>query len=129
MFIEPTITWVPSGFSGYIWLDTKIVLKKILCKLKKESKSITNYTLENYLINESLFDRFTGLEKSRVKKICLTRIGPQVVNKKTTVRLMKMRIEMQFVLDEIIDYKFIYLFIFISEHSVNNCVTILMNLE
>ena len=28
MFIEPTITWVPSGFSGYIWLDTKIVLKK-----------------------------------------------------------------------------------------------------
>ena len=28
MFIEPTITWVPSVFSGYIWLDTKIVLKK-----------------------------------------------------------------------------------------------------
>ena len=28
MLIEPTITWVPSGFSGYIWLDTKIVLKK-----------------------------------------------------------------------------------------------------
>ena len=28
MFIEPTITWVPSGFSVYIWLDTKIVLKK-----------------------------------------------------------------------------------------------------
>ena len=27
MFIEPTITWVPLGFSGYIWLDTKIVLK------------------------------------------------------------------------------------------------------
>ena len=30
MFIEPTITWVPSGFSGYIWLDTKIVLKTLL---------------------------------------------------------------------------------------------------
>ena len=29
MFTEPTITWVPSGFSGYIWLDTKIVLKII----------------------------------------------------------------------------------------------------
>ena len=29
MFIEPTITWVPSGFSGYIWRDTKIVLKAI----------------------------------------------------------------------------------------------------
>ena len=28
MFIEPMITRVPSGFSGYIWLDTKIVLKK-----------------------------------------------------------------------------------------------------
>ena len=28
MFSEPTITWVPSGFSGYIWFDTKIVLKK-----------------------------------------------------------------------------------------------------
>ena len=28
MFIEPTITWVPSGFSGYIWHDTKIVFKK-----------------------------------------------------------------------------------------------------
>ena len=28
MFIEPTITRVPSGFSGYIWLDTKIVFEK-----------------------------------------------------------------------------------------------------
>ena len=31
MFIEPTITWVPSGFSGYIWLDTKIVFEKKNC--------------------------------------------------------------------------------------------------
>ena len=29
IFIEPTITWVPSGFSGYLWLDTKIVLKNL----------------------------------------------------------------------------------------------------
>ena len=30
MFIEPTITWIPSGFSGYMWLDTKkIELKKL----------------------------------------------------------------------------------------------------
>ena len=29
LFIEPTITWIPSGFSGYIWLDTKIVLTKL----------------------------------------------------------------------------------------------------
>ena len=28
--IEPMITWVPWGFSGYIWLDTKIVLAKVL---------------------------------------------------------------------------------------------------
>ena len=28
MFIESKITWVPSWFSGYIWLDTKIGLKK-----------------------------------------------------------------------------------------------------
>ena len=34
MFIEPTITWVPSGFTGYIWLDTKIVLKKIIVLYK-----------------------------------------------------------------------------------------------
>ena len=28
MFKEPLITWVSSCFSGYIWFDTKIVLKK-----------------------------------------------------------------------------------------------------
>ena len=28
MFIEPTITWVPSGFSGYIRLDKNCVEKK-----------------------------------------------------------------------------------------------------
>ena len=28
VFIEPMITRVPSGFSGYIWLDTKIVFKE-----------------------------------------------------------------------------------------------------
>ena len=33
MFIEPMVTWVPSGFSGYIWLDTKIVFKKINFKI------------------------------------------------------------------------------------------------
>ena len=38
MFIEPTITWVPSGFSGYIWLDTKIVLKKK--KKKREQRAV-----------------------------------------------------------------------------------------
>ena len=28
MFLEPTITQVPSGFYGYAWLDTKILFKK-----------------------------------------------------------------------------------------------------
>ena len=28
MLIEPKITLIPSGFSGYIWLDTKIVFKE-----------------------------------------------------------------------------------------------------
>ena len=32
MFTESTITWVPSGFFGYIWLNTKIVLKNILTR-------------------------------------------------------------------------------------------------
>ena len=40
MFIEPTITWVPSGFSGYIWLDTKIVLKKGPCWLPAQHFSL-----------------------------------------------------------------------------------------
>ena len=31
MFIEPTITWATSGFSGSIWLDTKIVLNEKNC--------------------------------------------------------------------------------------------------
>ena len=35
MFIKPTITWVTSEFSRYIWLDTKIVLKK---KIKVSTK-------------------------------------------------------------------------------------------
>ena len=35
MFIEPMITRVPSGFSGYIWLDKKnCVIRKIIMKWK-----------------------------------------------------------------------------------------------
>ena len=33
VFNELTITWIPPGFSVYIWLDTKIVLKE---RKKKE---------------------------------------------------------------------------------------------
>ena len=28
MFIEPTISWVPSGLSGCIWLDIKLALRE-----------------------------------------------------------------------------------------------------
>ena len=41
MFIEPTITWVPSGFSVYIWFGTKIVFKKRKCWLKPETSGAT----------------------------------------------------------------------------------------
>ena len=51
MFIEPTITWVPSGFSGYIWLDTKIVfLKKIWSRNYRSSLMKTRYYLANHMI-------------------------------------------------------------------------------
>ena len=48
MFIEPTITWVPSGFTGYIWLDTKIVLKKsYLLRDSKHGGKIIKQMFEN----------------------------------------------------------------------------------
>ena len=28
MFLEPTITWVPSGFFGSVWLDIKHLCSK-----------------------------------------------------------------------------------------------------
>ena len=41
--LEPTITWVPSGFSGYIWLDTKIVLNNTDCNdLKSEGLCLSH---------------------------------------------------------------------------------------
>ena len=42
MFIEPTITWDPSGFSGYIWLDTEIVSKIASRSYIKRIKSLIN---------------------------------------------------------------------------------------
>ena len=51
MFIEPTITWVPSGFSGYIWLDTKIVLKKK--KKKLEDLGILQYSQDYEQVKET----------------------------------------------------------------------------
>ena len=45
MFIEPTITWVPSGFSGYIWLDTKIVFKKKVMTCQSEVTFLRKYDI------------------------------------------------------------------------------------
>ena len=47
MLFEPTITWVPSGFSGYIWLDTKIVLKKKMAQRYIIHLSIKKILMEN----------------------------------------------------------------------------------
>ena len=47
--LRPTITWVPSGFSGYIWLDTKIVFKKnpSPCRLMFQHKQTARYRRSN----------------------------------------------------------------------------------
>ena len=42
------ITWVPSGFSGYIWFDTKIVLKK----KKKEMHTFSGIQVGGQLLPE-----------------------------------------------------------------------------
>ena len=57
MFIKPTITRVPSGFSGYIWHDTKMVLNFFL-KLFENRKS--NWTRIHD--HESLFCAFVHVE-------------------------------------------------------------------
>ena len=42
MIIEPSIIWIPSGFSGYIWFDTKIVLKQAgMQACKQEGRQAT----------------------------------------------------------------------------------------
>ena len=78
MFIEPTITRVSSGFSGYIWLDTKIVLKKMavsLVDIFSNVKCIIRYNLLGLILKSQLalqiwFTRMvSGFTKSSV--ICL----------------------------------------------------------
>ena len=54
MFIEPTIARVPSGFSGYIWLDTKIVLKKER-RLNREQRLRTDFQLSSFVYEVCLW--------------------------------------------------------------------------
>ena len=51
MFIEPTVTWAPSGFSGCIWPDTKIVLKN---REEKTDKRNPNVELKGQVIVGSI---------------------------------------------------------------------------
>ena len=55
MFIEPTIIKTLSGFSGYIWLDTKTVLKKTL-----GSHSTTSQRFQRFSV---FVLRFRGLSE------------------------------------------------------------------
>ena len=59
MFIEPTITWVPSGFSVYIWLNTKIVFKKNYryCAIRKRKSEIKNDKILMKLLVSAKFQR------------------------------------------------------------------------
>ena len=57
MFKELTITRVPSGFSGNIWLDTKIVLKKIKNKLSEfRDGTVTAISTSQAMANHILSD-------------------------------------------------------------------------
>ena len=72
MFIEPTITQLSSRFSGYIRLDTKIVLKKCPQMTLNTSSRIHGLTADNYTVREqsmfynecTTFDRIIRKSKS-----------------------------------------------------------------
>ena len=55
MFIEPTITQVPSGFSGYIWLGMKLYkndkFSQLTCRASSKCLNITSFqrTFNNYI--------------------------------------------------------------------------------
>ena len=51
-FIQPTIAWVPSRFSGCIWLDTKFVLK--IMKWPRPSPILSTFTLWSLRLERSL---------------------------------------------------------------------------
>ena len=59
MFIEPTITRVPLGFPGYIWVDTKIVLKKnkFIRHFEEKIPDISNNVLSK--LTSSWYQAFT----------------------------------------------------------------------
>ena len=60
MFKEPMITQVPSGFSGYIWLDTKIALKHEIIRWRPASHLSANFSAIFRLPNAPM--NFSGFE-------------------------------------------------------------------
>ena len=72
MFIEPTITWVPSGFSGYIWLDTKILLTK-----KKKKRQLSH--------SKKWWNWFLHLEIRHLTSICWTVKSRKVSSLRTEI--------------------------------------------
>ena len=60
MFIEPTITWVPSGFSECIWLDTKNCVKKFNIEF---GEGLINSRINNLpRIEYSIFENIQTIE-------------------------------------------------------------------
>ena len=53
IFIEPTITWVPLGYSGYIWIDSNIVFEKSFRNYGGYNLYVSQYL--NNLTNMILF--------------------------------------------------------------------------
>ena len=53
MFIDPTITWVLSGFSEYIWLDTNLCLKKNLAHFGKLGIQYSTATLPIHPLHDT----------------------------------------------------------------------------
>ena len=62
LFIEPTITGVPSGFNGYIWVDTKIVFKKNPNLFTLQYLSLSE-DLQEWWAEQQTTQELTGLNK------------------------------------------------------------------
>ena len=83
MFIEPTISWVPLGFSGYIWLDTKIVLKKkkLVIMYVKSLENAAGFGQRTLLLSLVLLSVVSAIGRAGLRKeVGLLRPGPHGPN-------------------------------------------------